>query len=409
MVVLVADRADKLLGDVFQRDDAGKAAILIHHTRHLAMPGPQPVQHRRQRQRRRHQQRGYAHVPHRRGRALARRHFHHVGDAYHAHHVVDAVGAPHGEPRVAGLQQVDDATYRLVGTDGVHVDARHHHLARGEPPEVQPAVEQRGDLHVEVPLGAGLRDDLLQVFGGGAGRQLLDRLDADPPQQPGRGQVEDPDHRAEHGQVEQRGPAQPPGERLRAGDGQVFRSQLAEHHLHDGGDEQDQHDRDRQADRLRHARRTQQVGEPLADEGLRDVPDQQHRHGDAELRPGQHERQPPGHLERPRGGGVALAGEAAQLAAIHRDVAELLRDEVAGEGGEQQDEQETDRDQHDRLTNRRGSPGSVLLPSWAVVAIMGASYRDKLDVSCETGLGNSAASRSDRSTANGPITARINT
>jgi hypothetical protein len=70
--------------------------------------------------------------------------------------------------------------------------------------------------------------------------------------------------------------------------------------------------------------------------------------------------------------GVALDGQAAQGAAVDGDVTELLRDEVARGGGEQQDEQEADRDQHEGLAEeeRRALPGSVLLPSWAVASIM---------------------------------------
>ena len=96
-------------------------------------------------------------------------------------------------------------------------------------------------------------------------------------------------------------------------------------------EQQHQDHRHRQADRPGDAGRAEQVGEPVTEEGLGDVTDEQRGHGDAELRAGEHERQPAGDRQRPRGGLVALVGEAAQLAPVDGDVAELLRDEVAGE------------------------------------------------------------------------------
>jgi hypothetical protein len=148
-----------------------------------------------------------------------------------------------------GVEERDDVGGRGRGGHEADVDPRHHHRAGGEAAKVQAPVEQGRHLGGENAVGAGGGDDLFEVFGGGALGQLVDRFDADAPQQTRGGGVEEPDDRPEHGQVGERRAAERLGHRLRPGDGQIFRGELAEHHLHDGCHDQGERHRDRHAHR----------------------------------------------------------------------------------------------------------------------------------------------------------------
>ncbi len=155
--------------------------------------------------------------------------------------------------------------------------------------------------------------DRVFVLRGGPLRQFLDRLDADPAQDPVRGGVEDPDQWTGNGQVDQRRAGQPQRDRLGPGDRQVLRCQFAEDHLDDCCQQQRQDNRDGEADAFRQAGRTEQVLEALAQIGLGDIPGQQRGDGDADLRAGQHERQPLRHLQRPGRGAVPASASPCNL------------------------------------------------------------------------------------------------
>ncbi|GIF18459.1 hypothetical protein Ate02nite_11890 [Paractinoplanes tereljensis] len=64
-----------------------------------------------------------------------------------------------------------------------------------------------------------------------------------------------------------------------------------------------------------------------------------------------------------RRGAVTLGGLRAQAAAVGGDVSELLGHEIAGHGGDEEDQQKTDEDQHgwwEGGTESRAEPGRVL-------------------------------------------------
>ena len=230
------------------------------------------------------------------------RHPEHVGDAGHADQVVQ-VGAAHREPGVAGVQQLDQPADRLVGPYGVHVHPGHHGLAGGQLAEVEPPVEQVGHLRRR---GCPSSRDSAMICSRSSGVAPLgsSSIGSMPTRRSSRvaARVEEPDHRPGDGQVDQGGPAQRPGQGLGAGDGQVLRGQLAEHHLHDGGDDQGQRDRQRQADAGRDSAE-RRAGRPAPPQvRLGDVTDQQGGDGDAELGAGEHEGEPAGDLQRPGGG-----------------------------------------------------------------------------------------------------------
>ena len=335
LVALVEDVADHLLGDVLQGQHPVEPAELVDDDRQLAPAGPQLLQGGGQRQRPGHDHRRGARVltvtlPQRsRGTSSS--------SARPTMPTTSSTSCATTGNRECGLvpQEVDDVRQRRGGRHGVDVDARGHRLFRAERPVRQPALEQEGELLVERAALAGLVDDVLQVRGGGARGELLDRFDADRPQQPVGGGVEEADQRAGDREVDLRRAAQRAGQRDRAGDGEVLRRQLADDHLEDGREDEHEGDGDGEASRIREVGDAEQVGQRDPDEGLTRVPDQQGGDGDPELGAREGEGEPSRDVERAGGRGVALVGQLPQPVAVHRDVGELLGDEVAGREGEE--------------------------------------------------------------------------
>ena len=60
-----------------------------------------------------------------------------------------------------------------------------------------------------------------------------------------------------------------------------------------------------------------------------------------------------------RGGGVALVGQLPQPVPVHRDVGELLGDEVAGRDGQENDDGEADGDEHRGVHSSRAFTRSI--------------------------------------------------
>lgn len=131
-----------------------------------------------------------------------------------------------------------------VLADEDRVGPRHHHLVQRPLGELQRVVEQLGRSPRQLSLFVGLADQVAQLLQGGAVVQFLDRFDTDSAQQPVGRPVEDPDDRADHLQVAQSGTGQCLGQPFRYGDGEVLRGQLAQHHLHDRGEDEGEDDGD---------------------------------------------------------------------------------------------------------------------------------------------------------------------
>ena len=235
----------------------------------------------------------------------------------------------------------------MVSVAGDRADprARDHRVLDVAVGEVEDAVEHHRQLRRQVPALPRLLDDVLQVAGGGGVLDVVHRLDPQGAQQQVRGLVEHPDQPAEQPQVEHGRARQPQGDRLGPGDGEVLREQLAEEHLHDGGEQQGQHRADADADR-RSGMPTppSSAAERLTDQRLGDVADQQAGDGDAQLGAGEHERGAPGDRQRarrrrrhrPRRGRPASSP-------VDRHVGELLGHEVAGDHGDAEHHEHAER------------------------------------------------------------------
>ena len=260
---------------------------------------------------------------------------------HHAQHLV--VRAEHRVPAVAGAHPLAHPGQGVVGVhhvDRVPGDHRVLHVPLGE---VEDPVQQHRQLLRQIPALGRLGDDVLQVAGRGRVLDIVRGLDPQALQQQVRGPVEDLDEPAEHGQVTRGGAGQAQRHLVGPGDRQVLREQLTEDHLDQGGEQQGEHGADRDADAVGDADPAQRVAQRLTDQRLGHVADQQAGDGDAELGAREHERGLPGHPQRPFGGGVPGGGPGAQRRPVDRHEGELLGHEVAGDGGDRQHHQHSEK------------------------------------------------------------------
>lgn len=248
------------------------------------------------------------------------------------------------EHRVVRVTVPRDELDRLGGggvvadEDGGH--PRHHHLVEGPLGELQGVVEQFGGVLGQFTLLVGLADEVAQLLQGRAVVQFLDGLDAHPAQQPVGGAVEDVHDRADDLQVGERGGGQ--GLRQAFGDGQreVLGCQFTEDHLDDGGRREREDDGDPADRALRDPEAGQGRFEQGGDGRFGDEADDQAGDGDAQLGAGQHERQPFQHGQGAGGPPVARRRVTREGEPVGGDVGELLGDEIAGAGGEDEDGQQ---------------------------------------------------------------------
>ncbi|OLT13543.1 hypothetical protein BJF79_20500 [Actinomadura sp. CNU-125] len=253
-------------------------------------------------------------------------------DADHALLVVQ-----HGVAGVAGAHLGPDLGDRRAVVDGVGLRAGDHGVLDVAAGEVEDAVEEERQVGREVAAAPRVGDDVREVPFGGGVLHVVDGFDPQGPQQQVRGLVEHPDQPPEDLQVEERRPRQAARDRFGPGDGEVFREQLPEHHLHERGQDQGEDGPDGDADRGGDPGEPEDVAEGLADQRFGDVADEQSGDGDAELRARQHERGAAGDGEGAARGAVPGARAGLEAGPVHRHEGEFLRDEVTGEGGDQED------------------------------------------------------------------------
>jgi hypothetical protein len=201
--------------------------------------------------------------------------------------------------------------------------------AAGGPPRQRP--------HLRRPL-----HERLQFLRGAGGRELLLRLDAEPPDDPVGVAVEQPDEPACEPREQQLRTGDPCGDGPRAGDREVLGDQLPEHHLQG----RRQHERRRHGDArcrgLPEPERSERSPQQGRQRWLGQVADDQRGHRDAQLRTRQLGRQGAQGGEHPLGGAVAALGGVGHPGPVDRDEAELGGDEQ----GVCQQHHDGEREQH---------------------------------------------------------------
>ena len=241
-VVLVLDLTDELFDDVLERDDACWCAVLVDHERHLGRVIAQHAEHDVEPGGFRH---GDEFVVHRRDRGRLVCAAGNTEEIFRVDYALDlAVGVDDREPGVRGRHQIAERGARLGAFDRDHTVPRHHRVGSLEVAEVDRPLEQRRLRRREVPALGRRVDDQVEFLGRDRSAQLLDRFDADEPQESVRRTVEEADDRAGDLEVEPGRRSDRPRDRLRLCDGEVLRGELAEHHLRPGR----QHERDEQGD-----------------------------------------------------------------------------------------------------------------------------------------------------------------
>jgi hypothetical protein len=171
--------------------------------------------------------------------------------------------------------------------------------------------------------------------------ELLLRLDAEPPDRPVGGPVEEADERSQHAADEEHRSGQRIRGRPGLGDGDRLRHQLPHHHRDEGGQQKGDGDRDAGCSSLPY-HVTDQWFEGRGDGGLGDEADDQRGDGDPELGAREVERQP---AERPlcaAGGPAAGGGVELHPISVDGDQRELDRDEEAVGEDQQEDGDEAE-------------------------------------------------------------------
>ena len=185
---------------------------------------------------------------------------------------------------------------------------------------------------------------------------VVHRLDVQHAQEEFGRLVEDPDDRAEHGQVDLRRARQQPGHLVGTRDRVVLGVELTEEHLDEGGEQQRQDAADRDRDSHREAAAFHHLAEGRSDQRLGDVTHEQSGHGDAQLRARKHERGALGDLQGALRALVPGGCPSSQLGTVDRHVGEFLRDEVCGDCGDEQHDHDSGQ-QRERDAHRRASTG----------------------------------------------------
>ena len=289
--------------------------------------------------------------------------------------VVDVLlvdGEP-GVPRLGcGIEHTCDGR---VGRDGDQVDARGHRGAGDDVAQLERCGEEPRVLDPDRAALARLTEHEQQLLRAVSELTLIDDLDAHDAREHVRHTVEQHDDRTQdtHVQRERSGDGQ--RDLLRAGDGEVLRRHLADHHV----EEDDDGERDRHGDRDAGALR--QVGdgecrlERVGDGRLGDRTEPERRERDPELRTGEGDGQLAQRLQRRDGAGLAGLRALLDDPSSGRQQRDLDRDEERVEAEEHDTDDERPQ-AHDGSPARRTSTSVTRRPSRRVTTISSPPWTD---------------------------------
>lgn len=325
-IVLVPHLTDDLLDDVLHGGDARGAAVLVDDDGHRALPG-EPVEEPVDGQGLGYEERLAHQIGHGTAPPEFRGHGEDVLDVRDADDRVE-VAAVDGEPGQArGPGRVRHVLAGGLRVERHDLDARRHHVLRGEVREVQGAHEQLGGVRLEGALLGGVAGQGHQFLRSARGGQLLGGFDADAAYRPVRGVVQVRDEGAERGAEQALGRRDALGDGQRRRDRPVLGDELADDHQEDGRQSRADDQRGRGGGGPGEPETLQGARDQLGDGRLGEHADDQIGHGDAELGAGELEGQVPYGLEGAGGAPLTALDGALEAGTLDGGEGELGSDE----------------------------------------------------------------------------------
>lgn len=359
-VVLVAHLADEFLDDVLQGHDPGRTAVLVDDDGD-GLLAAQPGQERLHGQRLRDEQRRLGDAADRGVQPVVGRDREGVLEVGHADDLVDPLPVD-GEAREAGgpgqVDHVLGGGRRLQGAD---LHARRHHVLRGQLAQGERADEEVGRVLFQGsrPGPSAGRGD--QFTGGAGGGQLVGGLDAEGADQAVGDRVESGDDRAEEAGEDVLGARDEAGDLHRLRHRPVLGHQLADHHLHGGGQQHADDHGDTGHGAFGYADGGEGAVEYLRERRFGEHADDEGGDGDAELGAGELERQLLERAHHLEGPAVTLGRGLLGLRPLDGDEAELGgHEEAVGEDQQERGSEEQQGDGHAAASRCREGAAQVL-------------------------------------------------
>ncbi len=358
--MLVADLTDEFLDDVLQGDDAGRAAVLVDDDGD-GLLAAQPRQQRAHGQRLGDQQGGLRDAADGGAQPVVGGHREGVLEVHHADDLVDPLPVDGEAGQAGGAGEVDDVLRGGGGLQRADLHARRHDVLGGQVGQRQGPYEEVGGVLLQ---GAGLgrvagQGD--QLAGGAGGGQLLGGLDAQGPYQPVGDGVERGDHRPEEPGEGVLRAGDEPGDLERPGHRPVLGHELADHHLHGGGQEHADDHGHAGHDAPGEAGGGEGAVEQFGERRFGEHADDEGGDGDAELGAGELEGQLLEGVHDRTGAAVAVGGGLLGLGALDGDEAELGgHEEAVGEDQHEGRSEEQQGGGHEAAATDPARRGSAL-------------------------------------------------
>ncbi|CDN43896.1 hypothetical protein BN871_DT_00100 [Paenibacillus sp. P22] len=242
------DLADDLLKDHLRRQHAGRAAVFVHDDGQLRMAALHELQHLADLHR-------FRHVQHRPDQladimVASRIRRQQVGDMDEPDDLI-LVLETDGIARMFGaVDDVQVVPEGLVGEQAIHIRPGQHDLAGHHVGEIENVVDELHFVGIDDSALGALVDEQADLLLGMGRLMLAGRSDAEQLQQAVGRSVQHDDRRLEHLVEEHERSGQPEGYALRLLDGQRLGSELAEHDMQEGDDQEPDDQGHRRNDRF---------------------------------------------------------------------------------------------------------------------------------------------------------------
>ena len=357
--MFVGHLPDEFLDQVFERGDAGCAAVLVHDNCHLVTTATQFAEQPVELHRFRHAHRLELQGRHRDIRPPPARHRNRLLHVHDTDHVIRTL-VEHRKAGVTGLLgKIDDVLGRSRALNARDAGAGGHDVGCSVAGKKEGAVEEGRRIFLEQAGTGRAAHERGQFLGGARPGEFLLRLDSGQAEHPIRALVEQENRGFEHGR-EHRLEGYDQLRRVdREGQGKVLGDELAENHRHKRGDDDRYGRRDDRHRREGQAYARQWPRQERTQCRLHGVTGEQRCQGDAELGAGKMSRGDP-----ERGNGHPQAGLPAALAHLKLGAVEVDQCELAGDEQASANCQNDANAEHDPLKHgchRRISRGRVRL------------------------------------------------
>ncbi len=205
----------------------------------------------------------------------------------HADDLVEAVAVDGEAGEARGAGEVEDVLGGGRGLQGADLHPRGHHVLGGQPAQGQGPYEEVGGVLLERARPGRVAGEGDEFAGGAGGGQLLGGLHAQGSDEPVGDRVQQGDDGAEEVGEDALRAGDEPRDLQRPGDGPVLGHQLADDHLHGGGQQHAGHDRGARRRGGGQPGGREGAGEQPAEGGLGEHADHQGSDGDAQLGSGE--------------------------------------------------------------------------------------------------------------------------